>query len=142
MNDSGMSTPQAIASAIVAVAFLALVGLMFWRATEPGANFGAIWGSTSAIVGVVIGVIPSFFFRSQAKAERARSAQLGDRNTALAAAASVQQVMAAMKIAPHAFPPGAQPPAPWPPGQQASEKQDVELPAGTEHQQDPGGTGS
>jgi hypothetical protein len=107
-----------------------------------GANFGAVWGSASAIVGVVIGVIPSFFFRSQAKAERARSAQLGDRNTALAAAASVQQVMAAMQIAPNAFPPSAQPPAPWPPGQQASEKQDVEPSAGTEHQQDPGGTGS
>jgi hypothetical protein len=138
MNDSGLSTAQAIASAIVAVAFLALVGLMFWRATEPGANFGAIWGSTSAIVGVVVGAIPSFFFRSQAKAERARSAQLGDRNTALAAAASVEQVIAAMKIAPDAFPPSARPTAPPAPGGQA--QQDVEPVAGTRHQQDPGVT--
>ncbi len=112
MNESDMSAAQAVAAAAVAVAFLALVGLIFWRATMPGADFGTIWGSTSAIVGVVIGAIPSFFFRNQAKSERVRSAQLGDRNTALAAAASVEQVMAAMKIAPKAFPAEAQPPAP------------------------------
>ena len=83
MDQQSMTTAQAIAGAVVAVAFIALVGVIFWRATAPGADFGMIWSSTSAIVGVVIGAIPSFFFRSQAKAERARSAKLGDRNTAL-----------------------------------------------------------
>ena len=103
MDQQTVTTAQAMAGAVVAVAFIALVGVIFWRATAPGADFGMIWSSTSAIIGVVIGAIPSFFFRSQAKAERARSAKLGDRNTALAAAASTDAVKTAIQIAPAAF---------------------------------------
>ena len=103
MDQPNMTTAQAVAGAVVAVAFIAVVGLIFLRATAPGADFGMIWSSTSAVVGVVIGAIPSYFFRSQAKAEWARSAKLGDRNTALAAAASADAVRTAMQMAPDAF---------------------------------------
>ncbi|MFF5297233.1 hypothetical protein [Paractinoplanes globisporus] len=73
------SAAQAIAAAIVALGFLALIGLIFWRATGPGQNFAEIWASTAALLGVAIGTIPTYFFQRQVRAERARSAVLGDR---------------------------------------------------------------
>jgi membrane associated rhomboid family serine protease len=97
------SAAQVIASALVALGFLALVGIIFWRATELTQNFDKIWAATGAIVGVVIGAIPSFFFQRQVRAERTRSSVLADRATALAATSSADQVKEAIQMVPHAF---------------------------------------
>ena len=96
---SGASGAQAIASALVALGFLALVATIFWRATDPGQDFNKIWAATGTIVGAVVGAMPSFFFQRQARSERARSAVLGDRATALAAASTADQVRDAIKMA-------------------------------------------
>jgi hypothetical protein len=60
---------------VVALGFLALIGVMFWRATE--GDFEAIWAGVGSIVGVVTGAIPTFFFRRDAQNahEDARKAQ-------------------------------------------------------------------
>jgi len=92
-----------IAAAIVALGFLALVGVIFWRATDPGQDFDKIWAATGPTVGIVIGAIPSFFFQRQVRAERARSAVLADRSTALAATSTADQFKAAVQMAPHTF---------------------------------------
>jgi hypothetical protein len=78
------SAAQAIASALVALGFLALVAIIFWRATDPNQDFDKIWAATGTIVGVVVGSIPSFFFQRQVRSERTRSSVLADRSTALA----------------------------------------------------------
>jgi hypothetical protein len=84
-NDTnGASAAQAIASALVALGFLALVAIIFWRATDSNQDFDKIWAATGTIVGVVVGAIPSFFFQSQVRSERARSTVLADRSTSLA----------------------------------------------------------
>ncbi|KRB43022.1 hypothetical protein [Terrabacter sp. Root181] len=54
-------------AAFVALGFLALVGLMFWRATADMANFDKIWLAAGPIVGVVVGAIPGFFFAQNAR---------------------------------------------------------------------------
>jgi hypothetical protein len=106
-NDNGTgitSSAHAIASALVALGFLGLVAIIFWRATESNQNFDKVWAAaTGPIVGVVVGAIPSFFFQRQARAERTRSAVLADRNTALAATSSPDQVKEAIQMVPHAF---------------------------------------
>jgi hypothetical protein len=105
-NGNGTGTGSAalvIASALVALGFLALVAIIFWRATEPSQNFDKIWAATGPIVGVVVGAIPSFFFQRQVRTERTRSSVLADRATALAATSSPNQVKEAIQIAPHAF---------------------------------------
>jgi hypothetical protein len=51
----------------VALAFIALVGVMFWRATD-SSNFTLIWAGVGTIVGVLTGAIPSFFFARTASA--------------------------------------------------------------------------
>jgi hypothetical protein len=68
--------PNAAQSTIIAVALIALVGVMFWRATGKTADkdlFATVWAGTGTIVGVVAGAVPSFFFRAQATAEKARA---------------------------------------------------------------------
>jgi hypothetical protein len=102
-GSDGPTSAQVIAGAIVALGFLALVGVIFWRATDPGQDFDKIWAATGPIVGIVIGVIPSFFFQRQVRAERARSAVLADRSTALAATSTADQFKAAVQMAPHTF---------------------------------------
>ena len=59
-STASASAAQMIASALVALGFLALVAIIFWRATEPGQNFDKIWAATGSIVGVAVGAIPSF----------------------------------------------------------------------------------
>jgi hypothetical protein len=49
------SAAQAIAAAIVAVAFLALIGLIFWRATDTQHDFAEIWASSAGLLGAVVG---------------------------------------------------------------------------------------
>jgi uncharacterized membrane protein YdjX (TVP38/TMEM64 family) len=46
---------------IVALAFIGLVGVMFWRASY-SSNFSTIWAGVGTVVGVITGAIPSFFF--------------------------------------------------------------------------------
>jgi hypothetical protein len=61
---------------VVALAFIALVGVMFWRATDAD-NFATVWAAVGTVVGVVVGAIPSFFFKAQADIaqDRAKDAQ-------------------------------------------------------------------
>jgi multidrug transporter EmrE-like cation transporter len=61
-------------SALVAVAFVALVGLMLWRATESLHDFSTIWSGVGGVVGVLTGAIPSYFF-AQKQATTAVGAQ-------------------------------------------------------------------
>lgn len=58
------------AAAVVALGFLALVGLMFWRATADMTNFDKIWLAAGPIVGVVVGAIPGFFFAQNARTDQ------------------------------------------------------------------------
>jgi hypothetical protein len=92
------SAAQAIASALVALGFLALVAIIFWRATDPNQDFDKIWAATGTIVGVVVGSIPSFFFQRQVRSERTRSAVLADRATRLATMIPPEQHKEAAKI--------------------------------------------
>jgi hypothetical protein len=57
-------------AALVAVGFLGLVGLMFWRATENMDHFDVIWAVAGPVVGIVIGAIPGFFFAQNARHDR------------------------------------------------------------------------
>jgi hypothetical protein len=81
-------------SAVVALGFLALVGVMFWKAAE--GNFAEIWAGVGTVVGVVTGVIPAYFFRQDAKKASARA-------EAIAAAAAPEAVEAARQSNPNAF---------------------------------------
>jgi hypothetical protein len=84
----------------VALGFLALLALIFWRATDAGQDFNKIWAATGTIVGVVVGAIPSFFFQRQLKSERSRSAVLADRNMALAGTSEPEAVKRALDMVP------------------------------------------
>ena len=81
-------------SALVAVAIIALVGVMFWRAVD--ADFATIWAGVGTVVGVVTGAIPSYFFQQQAQKARERA-------EAISAAAPPEVVAAARAAAPDAF---------------------------------------
>lgn len=81
-------------SAFVAVAIIALVGVMFWKAVD--ADFTTIWTGVGSVVGVVTGAIPAYFFHTQARKASARA-------EAIAAEASPDAVEAARKKAPKAF---------------------------------------
>jgi hypothetical protein len=62
-------------TAVVALGFLALVGVMFWRATSNPATFTFtdVWSAAGPIVGVVVGAVPAAVFgtRSQETARKA-----------------------------------------------------------------------
>jgi ABC-type branched-subunit amino acid transport system permease subunit len=63
---------------VVAVAFVALVAFMFDEAVNH--DFATVWAGAGTIVGVLVGAIPSFFFKRQSdKAQQ-------NANTALLAA--------------------------------------------------------
>lgn len=63
---------------VVAVAFVALVAFMFHEAVDH--DFATVWAGAGTIVGVLVGAIPSFFFKRQSdKAQQ-------NANTALLAA--------------------------------------------------------
>ncbi len=81
-------------SAAVAIAIIALVGVMFWRATD--GDFATIWAGVGTVVGVVTGAIPSYFFRAQANKAVARA-------EAIAAEAPAEAVEAARSKVPRAF---------------------------------------
>ncbi len=81
-------------SAVVAVAIITLVGVMFWRAVD--GNFATIWAGVGTIVGVVSGAIPSYFFQQQAKKAQERA-------EAISAAAPAEAVAAARAASPKAF---------------------------------------
>jgi hypothetical protein len=81
-------------SAVVALGFLGLVGLMFWKAAE--GDFTTIWTGVGTVVGVVTGAIPSYFFQQQAEKASARA-------EAIAAEAPSEAVAAARERNPQAF---------------------------------------
>lgn len=73
-----MNTGPSWPSAVVAVAFIALVALMFYVAVNSTNSFSTIWAAVGSIVGVVVGAIPSYFFAQQAQqAERRASTIAG-----------------------------------------------------------------
>jgi hypothetical protein len=88
--DNGPNWP----SAVVALGFLALVGLMFWKAAE--GDFATIWAGVGTVVGVATGAIPAYFFRQDAKKATARA-------EAIAAEAPAEAVEAARQRNPTAF---------------------------------------
>jgi hypothetical protein len=90
MTDSKNGWP----AAVVAVALIALVGVMFWRATDK--DFATIWAGVGTIVGVVTGSIPAYFFRTEA-------IKASSRAEAIAGAAPPGTVEQARKAAPEAF---------------------------------------
>ena len=55
---------------LVAFGFLALVGLMFWRATENMDYFNEIWAVAGPVAGVAVGAIPGFFFAQSARRDQ------------------------------------------------------------------------
>jgi hypothetical protein len=81
-------------STVVAVAIIALVGVMFWKAVDH--DFATIWSGVGTIVGVVTGAIPAYFFRAEAQKATARA-------EAIAAEATPDAVEAARRKVPHAF---------------------------------------
>ena len=88
-----MDTPS-WPSAVVAVAIIALVGLMFWKAVD--GDFATIWSGVGTVVGVVTGAIPSYFFHRQARQAQAQV-------TAIAAEANPDAVERARQRNPTAF---------------------------------------
>jgi hypothetical protein len=81
-------------AALVAVAFIALVGVMFWRATEK--DFATIWAGVGTVVGVITGSIPAYFFRTEAR-------KAGARAEAIAGVAPPGTVQQARQAVPEAF---------------------------------------
>jgi hypothetical protein len=81
-------------SAVVAVAIIALVGVMFWKAAEE--DFTTIWTGVGSIVGVVTGAIPAYFFHTQAQKASVRA-------EAISAEAEPRAVEAAREKHPEAF---------------------------------------
>jgi hypothetical protein len=82
-------------SGLVAVGFLALVGVMFWRATENMDNFDKIWAVAGPVLGVVVGAIPGFFFAQNARRDQREAHQ---RAEAYAAALPEAQRPVAMSM--------------------------------------------
>jgi hypothetical protein len=81
-------------SAVVAVAIVALVALMFDLAVDH--NFTTIWTGVGSVVGVVTGAIPSYFFHQQAQKAAGRA-------EAVSAEATPQAVDAARQKHPELF---------------------------------------
>jgi hypothetical protein len=81
-------------STVVAVAFIALIGTIFWRAVDN--DFATIWSGVGTLLGVVTGAIPSYFFHTEAKKASARA-------EAIAGEATPEAVAAARSRAPEAF---------------------------------------
>lgn len=81
-------------SAVVAIALIALVGVMFWRAAD--ADFATIWAGVGTVVGVLTGAVPSYFFHRDAVKAR-------DRAEAISAHADPATIAAARAAAPKAF---------------------------------------
>ena len=73
---------------VIALGFIALVGVIFWRASTTS-NFPVIWAGAGTIVGVITGAIPSFYF-----ARTASTATSHARTAAQTAARKADQVAA------------------------------------------------
>ena len=82
-------------STVVAVALIGLVGVMFWKAAD-SSDFATIWAGAGTVVGVVVGAVPSYFFKQQAD----RATRKAD---ALVEAGGSEVVTNARAIAPNAF---------------------------------------
>jgi uncharacterized membrane protein YeiB len=61
--------------AVVALGFFALLGFVLWLAVDNYDDFNKAWGLVAPLVGVVIGLIPSYFFHSRATAAEAQVEQ-------------------------------------------------------------------
>lgn len=85
-------------STLIALGFLALVGVMFWKAVD--SNFAEVWAGVGTIVGVITGVIPGYFFATQARDSEQQARKKAD---ALQQAATPDVVSEARKLAPEAF---------------------------------------
>jgi hypothetical protein len=85
-------------STLIALAVIALVGVMFWRITSgiDADSFAKAWAGVGTIVGVITGAIPSYFFRAQAEKATRRA-------EAMAAEASPDIVEAARRKYPGVF---------------------------------------
>lgn len=103
----GQSNPWP--ATVVALAFIGLVGVIFWRATD-SSNFSTIWAGVGTIVGVITGAIPSFFFAqtansatNQASVASAEAVKRGAQVAAFNAVTDGNQQQAARMHSPAAF---------------------------------------
>jgi len=69
---------------VIALAFLGFVGFALWLAAYH--NFTTIWTAVGPIVGVVVGAIPSYFFKQQSDAAGAAAQKANSLAAAFAAA--------------------------------------------------------
>lgn len=75
------------ASVIIGLGFLILVGVIFvvtLRTMSTMDGFLTVWTAVGPIVGVVIGAIPTHFFRSEAKAAHVRAGEANVRTDKMA----------------------------------------------------------
>jgi hypothetical protein len=100
--------PQSWLSAIVALGFIALVGVALWLAATH--DFTTIWTGVGPLVGVLTGAIPAYFFRvqtQQAQSERDKAQTERDkanaRALAIAGAAPIETMQRARGEDPDAF---------------------------------------
>jgi hypothetical protein len=101
LNPHGEGTMKDWPAAIVALGFLGLIGVMFWRATE--GDFETVWTGVGSIVGVATGAIPSFFFRSDAQNAREAASQAHTRAELMAGAADPDKVKEVRESHPELF---------------------------------------
>lgn len=71
-------------STILGIAFLAFVFGVLWLGLDHSGNFSTIWAALGPVVGVVTGVIPSYFFKQQADTANANAAKQIHRTVAYA----------------------------------------------------------
>jgi hypothetical protein len=74
-NGAGLDSADKVA-VIIGLGFLALVGFMFvvtLRTMNTVDGFLAVWAAVGPIVGVVVGSMPAYFFRSAAKTANDRA---------------------------------------------------------------------
>jgi len=61
---------------VIAVTFIALLAFLFWvtmRQMNTADDFLKVWAAVGPIVGVVTGLIPTYFFRGAAKSAELRA---------------------------------------------------------------------
>jgi hypothetical protein len=102
LHRGGFMNQQNWPAAIVALGFLGLLGVMFWRATGSG-DFTTIWASVGTVVGVVVGAIPSYFFKTQADAVRGQADRARKRAELYAGAMEPQAVQKVHENHPELF---------------------------------------
>ena len=89
--------------AIVAVAFFGLLAFVLWLAVDDYKDFSNAWRLVAPLVGIVVGAIPSYFFRARATAAEARAERKQTQVQTLLEKMDPEQVEQAKASAPQAW---------------------------------------